>query len=80
MTRTGTGQRIRRTDFTKYLAGIGGSIRFDARKLDHPIPLVNFVGDELAEMNCRAGKHRASEVGKLCPDPWIGEPRIDLLC
>src|SRR5262245_11024610 len=44
--------------------GHGGSLRPDVRRPDHLAPLLRFVGDELAEIGGRAGKHRATQVSK----------------
>ena len=55
------------------------SLRLDARELDHLGPLLGFVGDELAEVGWRTGKHCAAKVGKPRLHPSVGESGIDLL-
>ena len=47
--------------------------------LDHLGPLLGFVGDELAEVGGRAGKHRAAKVGEPRIHLGIGEGRVDFL-
>jgi hypothetical protein len=37
-----------------------GSVRLDAHELDHPAPLVGFVGDQLSKVGGRARKHRTA--------------------
>jgi hypothetical protein len=55
------GGRIRRTRFMERGAEIGGSVRLDTRKLDHLAPLLDFIGDELAEVHGRTRQHRAAQ-------------------
>jgi hypothetical protein len=43
-------------------SGLPGSLRLDAGELDHPAPLLGFVGDELSKVGRRAGKRCAAEV------------------
>src|ERR1700677_1999204 len=54
-----------------------GSLRLDARKLDHLAPLLGFLGDELSDVGRRSPKHGAAQVGK----PWLynrtGKCRVD---
>src|SRR5215468_3188170 len=61
---TTAGGAVRIMGVTEYLAGIRGSLRLDARRLDHLGPLLGLIDDELAE---RAGTHRhrlAAEVSE----------------
>jgi hypothetical protein len=48
--------RFRGTGLIEYSAGIARIIGLDARELDHLGPLLDFVGDELAEFG---GRHSA---------------------
>src|SRR5262249_839099 len=43
----------------------GGSLQLDIGDPDHLAPLFGFVGNQLAEIGGRAGKHRAAEIGEL---------------
>src|SRR6266478_764072 len=56
---------------TRSTAG-AGSLPLDARKLDHPGPLLGFLGDELAEVGGRTREYRCAHVGEPCPDFGIG--------
>src|SRR5262249_59739891 len=47
---------------------IRGSVRLDARELDHLAPLLRFLGNEFPEIGGRERDHGAAEVGK---------PRLD---
>ena len=49
---------------TEYLAGSRGSLRLDARKLDHLGPFFGLVAEELAKIGRRARKHRAATVSE----------------
>src|SRR6516162_11666267 len=56
-----------------------GSLRLDVRELDHPGPLLGFVGDEVAKFG---GRHRhwleaKANKARLCQG--IGKDGIDLL-
>src|SRR5262245_48778096 len=59
--------------------GPHGSLRLDARELDHLGPLLGLVGDQLAKVDRGAGKHRAAQVGKPRHDLGIGESCVGLL-
>src|ERR1700722_7766416 len=54
------------------------SLRLDIRELDHLGPFLGFVGNELAEIGRRAGKHHGAEIGKPLLQRGIGEAGIDL--
>src|SRR5947209_20618502 len=60
------------------LPGIAGSIRFDARELDHLAPLLGFLSDELAEVGRRARKCGGAPLGKPRLHLGIGKGRVDL--
>src|SRR5882724_3741152 len=57
----------------------GGSIRLEARKLDHRAPFVGFVRNELGEVGGRAWQHNRGKLGKPLLDLGIGEAGIGLL-
>src|SRR5262249_34461358 len=54
------------------------SVWLRSRELDHPAPLLGFVGDELPEFGRRACKYRRTEVSESCFHLGIGESAIDL--
>ena len=54
------------------------SLRLDVGCPDHLGPLLDFVGNELAEVGRRARKHRATQVGKPRLYFEVGEPGVDL--
>src|SRR5262249_51716501 len=56
-----------------------GSLRLDARELDHLRPFLGFVGDQLPKFGGREREDRATEIGKPRLHRGIGESRIDLL-
>src|SRR5262249_35885418 len=56
-----------------------GSVRLNARELDHLRPFLGFVGDELAKVGGREREHVATEVEKPCLDLGIGKASVDLL-
>jgi hypothetical protein len=66
-------------DNSPILLRLAGSIRPDARELDHLAPLVRFFGDELDEVEGRAWKYGAGEASKACFDSRIREARIDFV-
>src|SRR5262245_41671305 len=55
-----------------------GSVRLDARELDHLRPFLGFVGDELAEVGGRAWKCGGAPLGKPRLHLGIGKGRVDL--
>src|SRR5215470_11215812 len=55
------------------------SLRLDVGRPDHPAPLLGLLGDELAEVGGRAGKHGAAELGEPRLRLGVGENRVDLL-
>ena len=57
----------------------GGSLRLDARELDHLGPFLGIVGDELAEVSGRAGKHRPPKSASRALIVGIGKAGVDLL-
>src|SRR5262245_18762969 len=59
--------------------GFPASLRLDACELDHLGPLLDFVGDQLAEVGGRTGKHRAAQVREPRFHFWVGESGVDLL-
>src|SRR5262245_59811521 len=77
------GQKVRQQSAMRRTGCYGmsraGLLRLDVRELDHPGPLLGFVGDELAEVRGRAGKHCTAQGGKSRLRPGLGEDRIDLL-
>src|SRR5262249_39635048 len=46
---------------------IRGSVRLDARELDHLAPLLGLVDNQLAELGRRSRQRRAAEVGEARP-------------
>src|SRR5262245_566830 len=56
-----------------------GSLRLDARELDHLGPLLGFVGDEFSEVDGCTGKCNAAQSDELLLDFRIDKSRIDLL-
>ena len=54
------------------------SVRLGARELDHPGPLLRFVGDEPSEVGGRTRKRCAAQISEPRLDLGIGEARIDL--
>jgi len=54
-----------------------GSIRLEARELDHLAPLLGVVGDEFAKVARRAWKHGAAQIGKT--SVIFGSPRAALI-
>ena len=59
-------------------SGRAGSLRLEARELDHLAPFLGFVCDELSEVGGRPAK-RAAQIGKPRLDLGIGKPSVDLL-
>jgi hypothetical protein len=55
------------------------SVRLNFREPYNLAPLLSFVDDELAEIDGRAAKHRAIQVGKPHLEFGIGECGVDLL-
>src|SRR4029077_6185948 len=53
-------------------------VGFDVGRSDHLAPLVCFLGNELAEVGGRAGKHGAARIGNPRPHLGIGEAGVDL--
>ena len=51
------------------------SIRLGTGELDHPGPLLSFVGNQLAEVGGRTRKYRAAQIGELRPQFGIGETK-----
>src|SRR5262245_38627345 len=58
---------------------IRGSVRLDARELDHLGPLLGFLGNEFPEIGGRERDHGAAEVGKPRLDLGISKAGVDLL-
>jgi hypothetical protein len=58
---------------------LSGSLRFDARDLDHLGPFRGFVGDELSEIGGRAHERRAAKLGEPRLDLGIGEASVDFM-
>src|SRR5262249_11195243 len=58
---------------------IRGSVRLDARELDHLAPLLRFLGNEFPEIGGRERDHGAAEVGKPRLDFGISKAGVDLL-
>src|SRR5712691_12883262 len=56
-----------------------GSLRLDARELDHLGPLLRVVGNELSEIGRRARDNLAAQVDEPGLDPRIGQARVDLV-
>jgi hypothetical protein len=56
-----------------------GSVHLDASELDHPGPLLGFVGDQFFKIGGREREYVATQVGKPRLDLGVGEPGIDLL-
>src|SRR5262245_35483452 len=54
------------------------SVWLGTGELDDLPPLLGIVDDELAEIGGRAGKHRATEIGKPRLQLGIGERGVDL--
>jgi hypothetical protein len=54
-------------------------IRLDTSKLDHFGPLLDLIGDALAEVGRRAGSHCDAQVGKPCLELGVGKGCVDLL-
>src|SRR2546423_10624851 len=50
------------------------SVRFRTGELNHLAPLVGLVGDELAEIGGRVGKHHATRVRKPRPEAGMITP------
>ena len=53
-------------------------LRLDVGRSDH-LPLLGFIGDEVAEVGGRARNHRAAQVGKPRLDLGVGERGVDFL-
>ena len=49
------------------------SIKHGTGELDHPGPLLSFVGNQLAEVGGQTRKHRAAQIGEFRPQFGIGE-------
>src|SRR5260370_13617714 len=54
-------------------------LNFSAGELDHLAPLLDFFGDEPAEVGRRAGKRRGAELRNPCLRPRIGKSGVELL-
>ena len=52
------------------------SIKHGTGELDHPGPLLSFVGNQLAEVGGQTRKHRAAQIGEFRPQFGIGEYRV----
>src|SRR5438552_3769250 len=71
---------IRRTGLMERPTGNAGPlVSLDVRRPDHLAPLLDFIGNELAEGGRRKHKWSAPKIGKPRLDLGIGETRIDLL-
>src|SRR5215472_7630383 len=75
---TTAGGAVRKTEFMEYFSWQPRSVDFGAGVLDHLGPLL-ICGDESAQVDRRACKHRVTEVGDSRLDAGISETRIDLL-
>jgi hypothetical protein len=64
---------------SRRIYGISASLSLDIRGADHLAPLFGFVGDQLAEVGGRTGKHNAAQVGKPRFNLGIDEARVDIL-
>src|SRR5262249_61911868 len=62
---------------TLWNVAAGGSLQLDIGDPDHLAPLFGFVGNQLAEIGGRAGKHRAAEIGELRLEVVIRNADID---
>src|SRR5262245_43119071 len=58
---------------------VRGSVRLDARELDHLRPLLGFVGDQLSKVGGRARQRRTTHVGKARLHLGIGKGCVDLV-
>src|SRR5262245_35662280 len=58
---------------------IRGSVRLDARELDHLGPLLGFLGNEFPEIGGRERDHGAAALGKPRLDLGISKAGVDLL-
>src|SRR5262252_6260264 len=56
-----------------------GSVRLDARELDHLGPLLGFVGDQLSELSRRLRQRHAAEISETGLHLRVVESRVDLL-
>src|SRR5262249_37150616 len=57
-----------------------GSLRLDARELDHLGPFVDVFGDELGELVGRVRRHRhGAEIGEPLLDVRVEHRRVGLL-
>src|SRR6476659_3481825 len=65
--------------FMECASGRTGSLRLEARELDHLAPFLGFVCDELSEVCGRARQQRAAQIGKPRLDLGIVETGISLL-
>src|ERR1700730_1072156 len=54
-------------------------LNFNAGKLDHLVPLLDFFSDEPAEVARRAGKQRAAALSDPCLRPRIDKSGVELL-
>src|SRR5262245_57943678 len=62
----------------EYWAEIAGSIRFDARELDHLGPFLGFLGNQLSKVDGRTPNYYAAQIGNACSKLGISEACIDL--
>src|ERR1700742_2064469 len=56
-------------------------IRLIRRQVGSPddlAPSLGFVGEKASEVAGRSGKRRATQIRKLYPQFWVGEPCVDL--
>src|SRR5262249_58893595 len=60
-------RRRNRLRWGSFIAGLLDSLRLDIRRPDHLAPLLDFVGDELAELGGRARTHPRSQISKPRP-------------
>src|SRR5262245_43443687 len=56
---------------------LAGSLRLDARRFDHPAPLVCVLHNKLTEIAGRDCECRDAKFGKPLTDPRIGKPCYD---
>ena len=67
---------VRRTGVTEHWTG---SLGLDVRRPNYLHPLFGILGDQLAKLGGRAGKHGSSKFDESCLDFGIGEPGVDFL-
>src|SRR4051794_10494254 len=67
---------VRRTAVTEHWTG---SLGLDVRRPNYLHPLFGILGDQLAKLGGRAGKHGSSKFDESCLDFGIGEPGVDFL-